>query len=128
VLVNGKRFEFGFDNSIGGREPALVGVTFLSRNHAVEPGCFHGDRELKPTFRGTRSRRAATLARARIACGHSLLRAGIGGDCFSTAWLRLRGFDGWNGHVRFRSDTCDESELPAFGLVAMYFEYLNGQG
>jgi hypothetical protein len=37
----------------------------LSRNHAVEPGCFRGDRELKPAFSGTRSRRGATPERSR---------------------------------------------------------------
>ncbi|MFM7181046.1 MAG: hypothetical protein ACKO2G_06240 [Verrucomicrobiales bacterium] len=40
----------------------------------------------------------------------------------------LRGFDGWVGDVRFRSETCHESELLAFGLVAMNFEYLNHTG
>jgi hypothetical protein len=40
-------------------------IVKLSRNHAVEPGCFDGGRELKPTFSGTRSRRGATPERSR---------------------------------------------------------------
>jgi hypothetical protein len=87
----------------GGRSRLLTVISSLSRDHAVEPGCFDGGRELKLTFSGTSPHfshpfyrglffpvvAAFRLLTPRAGCSHTALRPSRRTPCHTGKFPRL---------------------------------------